>query len=1391
MKALSQNLEQHEDELAQLGRKTSVSKHSQSSRQSSLTREPQVAAGAQQPMQTPPIQDVVPGGWPTPGGGRQRGLSLDTSQIPTPALREPEPSTADTTRTAETTGTAATEFEVEESPILGRPMAQEQAHQNGSAEPQFLLSSATYQPPSRAAPPAFSPVRETPAEHAQSSENLEDHNHLRQHSPSQASRSGTEFGDESVPASADDSPSDIGERWGLDRQESIRIMLDEQLHDWNQQQRNHADDLYARSREYNQEAFTSNGFSESPVQHQYPEYPDTAEQATPRKNTARDDTLKPNLHSLATYAATSDQVQRTRSMSQGLKDYLSTGEMDEEMAERIRNHLEGHFVDISRASANEGSDGFMIGELLAGLGKGLGSQQEETQKQGHLQAPPYEIPPVTPDTPPGWREGEGAGEAIIYSNEYSNEPEEELDFQEQIRRANETYERAQRGDDTMFATESHEDKPPPPPKDDGYRPRSSMDDRSNKLAPDLSKGLRISTTGALDLPEIHSAGEKAGSQASDSNFVTSPASASAPPQPAYAPPPPPPPSSSSASKTPHQMSEVPRASYSERGSSELSPRLRRNVVAQSGSSRPSTDSQRMPPPLPGSTSMSSFADFTGQTSLDVASDSQMRIPKAPSPSPEQKKLTKFWYIIKELLDTEHVYHQDVKIVVDIYKPTAVVPDLLSAEDKKTLFGNLEEIAKFTLWFYDQLRKAVSSFYTPAKQNRWGNKRNSHSTTQSDGTTTTVGAPPDNLEPEKANTTTIGQTFVNSLQRMEKVYKEYLKNHDAANQRLLALRGVPTIKAWLDECHANAADITSAWDLNSLLVKPTQRIQKYPLLLKELLDNSPEDHPDRNASLDAMNGVVSVLERINSEKKRADLISDLVNGKRKDSDVKSGLARAFGRRTERIKEKVGVVEEFKDPDFDGLAHKMAGHFIRLQIVMRDFQDNVARTDKWMDLMNSFASGLDLYTDVHASSLPELESKWRKYGMAIREITSVMYPAHRTAMQKRVIDPLIECLKLHGRPQAMIAKRKKRIVDYARCQGMEKRGEKPDKKTVEASETYVALNDQLKIELPKLYDLTGQLSRNVLRCFVQIQEQWFDTWQRKMKPILEESDLPQLIDEIEPAFNAEYGIIVAETDKLGICNGSALADVANFLSPTTTFTADQESTSTKRPPTVDSSKRTMSAGSESLPTPGSSAYRRRSSGYNGAEMLPTATDQRMRSNSSLSNRGVPQGSVSAMPASRPWSNTNTPNTSLAPSRPSTANPPSSEQQREQYTPRPSTEHAHSPALSPRPESGATYFTANPDNQRFSGILSSATPTESTVQPGTCPPGTPVLFVCASLFEFSIDKTRREAGYPYLTYVQGEVFDVVGQKGELWLAKNQDDSSNVLGWIWEQHFVVLSEG
>jgi dynamin-binding protein len=66
--------------------------------------------------------------------------------------------------------------------------------------------------------------------------------------------------------------------------------------------------------------------------------------------------------------------------------------------------------------------------------------------------------------------------------------------------------------------------------------------------------------------------------------------------------------------------------------------------------------------------------------------------------------------------------------------------------------------------------------------------------------------------------------------------------------------------------------------------------------------------------------------------------------------------------------------------------------------------------------------------------------------------------------------------------------------------------------------------------------------------------------------------------------------------------------------------------------------------------------------------------------------------------------------------------------------------------------------------------------------------VLFTAASVYEFNIDRARQEGGIPYLTYVVGEIFDVIGERGELWLARNQDDPSRQVGWIWCKHFATL---
>lgn len=86
-------------------------------------------------------------------------------------------------------------------------------------------------------------------------------------------------------------------------------------------------------------------------------------------------------------------------------------------------------------------------------------------------------------------------------------------------------------------------------------------------------------------------------------------------------------------------------------------------------------------------------------------------------------------------------------------------------------------------------------------------------------------------------------------------------------------------------------------------------------------------------------------------------------------------------------------------------------------------------------------------------------------------------------------------------------------------------------------------------------------------------------------------------------------------------------------------------------------------------------------------------------------------------------------------------------------------------------------------------SDSPRSLTPSEGQGPREFNVMFLVASVYQFKVDRTRLEAGYPYLTYEPGEIFDVVGARGECYLAKNQDDRTNKIGWIWTKHFAKLA--
>ncbi|RAH87147.1 hypothetical protein BO86DRAFT_79089 [Aspergillus japonicus CBS 114.51] len=785
--------------------------------------------------------------------------------------------------------------------------------------------------------------------------------------------------------------------------------------------------------------------------------------------------------------------------------------------------------------------------------------------------------------------------------------------------------------------------------------------------------------------------------------------------------------------------------------------------------------QRLEPTLSPETLHSSATSLAHSSSEHLQS-------KPQSPSPEQRRLKKRRNVIKELVDTEYTFGRDMKVVDDIYKGTSSSCLDLSSEDVKVLFANSDQVVQFSMAFQDALKEAAKSVYVMPKSQRWSSKRSARhrQASRNEDKADSTGL----SDHEKDQMTFIGQAFVAHIGYMEKVYADYLKNHDAANRKLQTLQRNPKVAIWLKECRDWASDLTTAWDLDSLLVKPVQRILKYPLLLSELLDSTPNDHPDRTALITAFEQVTNISVRINEMKKRADLVGQVVGRKRKESDVRTGLSKAFGRRTEKLKQQVGLIDLFEDKEYDSLSQKFGDNFFQLQLVMRDAESYTKEVQSSMDCFNEFVAAIEGFVDVAQSNYVELEGKWRELRVSVQAIMTVALPDHLAVVRKSVIDPMVTLLKLHDGPQRVMKKRDKRLMDYVRFKSIKDRGDKPDKKTMEQGEQFIALNETLKDELPKLYALTAKLMEACLKNFVQIQTTWFHQLQRNLGSLFEAfpEDIQKIVENWSSKFNYAEGQVLS----LGICNGSLLADTMNLVNFNTPSTGATIS-SPRRPSTVNSVSTRMGSTVEESPKASQEfsigGYPFQSPSIDSQSQVSLG---RRRADSTFSGRAhesaeIPRGQVLQQVTSASTG-------SLAASGSNTESFPS--------LPRLSLD---SPFLVDVIGPSQTE-TRTDDEQhasssgQYSNFFSSAMPMSDNPQENTPmdpePPKEPaVLFLAASIYEFNIDRARREAGYPYLTYVVGEIFDVIAEKGELWLAKNQDDPERQVGWIWNKHFAKLT--
>eukprot|EP00094_Tigriopus_californicus_P010510 TCALIF_10138-PA protein Name:"Similar to sif Protein still life, isoform SIF type 1 (Drosophila melanogaster)" AED:0.33 eAED:0.37 QI:0/0/0/0.63/1/1/19/0/1332 len=189
-------------------------------------------------------------------------------------------------------------------------------------------------------------------------------------------------------------------------------------------------------------------------------------------------------------------------------------------------------------------------------------------------------------------------------------------------------------------------------------------------------------------------------------------------------------------------------------------------------------------------------------------------------------------VICELVDTEHTYVRHLGFLMNTYLEPLKDEGFLSSSEIGSLFGNIQEIYTFQQQFLRTLEEAIES--EPQFQQ--------------------LDSPPQ----FKNVLFSIANAFLYYVNHF-KLYSSFCASHSKAQKALHPNEGNQALQEFLHSLNPRQQHSTA---LESYLIKPIQRILKYPLLLQQLKNLSPSNSDEQQHLIEALIGMEKVAEHIN-------------------------------------------------------------------------------------------------------------------------------------------------------------------------------------------------------------------------------------------------------------------------------------------------------------------------------------------------------------------------------------------------------------------------------------------------------------------------------------------------------------------------------------------------
>ncbi|XP_003899099.2 rho guanine nucleotide exchange factor 38 [Papio anubis] len=401
-------------------------------------------------------------------------------------------------------------------------------------------------------------------------------------------------------------------------------------------------------------------------------------------------------------------------------------------------------------------------------------------------------------------------------------------------------------------------------------------------------------------------------------------------------------------------------------------------------------------------------------------------------------------IIKELIQTEKDYLNDLELCVrEVVQPLR--NKKIDRLDVDSLFSNIESVHQISAKLLSLLEEATTDV-EPAMQ-------------------------------------VIGEVFLQIKGPLEDIYKIYCYQHDEARSILESYEKEEELKEHLSHCIQSLKKIymqegkSNLLDMGSLMIKPIQRVMKYPLLLCELRNSTPPSHPDYRALDDAFAAVKDINVNINELKRRKDLV---LKYKKNDEDesLKDKLSKlnihSISKKSKRVTNHLKILTRGESQVKDNTFNREEKLFRALEKTVRLCVKNISLC--LQHIQDAMPLALQSVMDLQEISY----NKDDEMGYS-DTLSNALNSCHDFAshLQRLILMPLSALLSLFPGPHKLIQKRYDKLLD---CNSYLQRsaGEESDL----AKKEYEALNAQLVEELQAFNQAARKILLNCLCSFITL-------------------------------------------------------------------------------------------------------------------------------------------------------------------------------------------------------------------------------------------------------------------------------------------------------------------